>query len=415
MQLFPYLKKTLLVFIILLSGINAKTQDTIRIVYYNILDYSPISVDKIQYLRQIASYVKPDILVVNEINDDTSAIHILNNILNINGNMNFKKAEFTNGPDTDNMLFYNSDFFSLTFQDTIPTVLRLINRYKLYYNQSFDISGDSVFLDFYAGHLKASSGSTNETRRYEEVKLLKKYIETETSGTNVFFGGDMNFYAPTEPALLLLLDSGAVRFMDPADAIGDWHDNPLFSKVHTQSTRIRQFGGGATGGLDDRFDFIFTTKDLISGDNFVKYIADSYTPIGNDGNHLNDSLTALPLNPDIPDSITYALYGMSDHLPVLMKVALNNYTSLNESVNSVIEYSILPNPSNKDFSIKINCIESTEIIISISNIHGKKIINESISLQKGTNSRKYSIPDKGVYLINLSGKNISVSKKLIIE
>ncbi len=71
-------------------------------------------------------------------------------------------------------------------------------------------------------------------------------------------------------------------------AIGMLHHLTAFyiHKVPEQS----EFGGGSTGGLDDRFDFILFTGDVNSGANKVQYVNNSCKAFGNDGNHLNDAL-----------------------------------------------------------------------------------------------------------------------------
>ena len=110
---------------------------------------------------------------------------------------------------------------------------------------------------------------------------------------------------------------------DPLPA-GSWHDNASFASIHSQSTRISQFGGGATGGLDDRFDFILFSDDVVNGTNKVKYIYNTCHSVSNDGNHLNKSIIASPVNSSVPDSVLQALYFMSDHLPVICNVEVQS-------------------------------------------------------------------------------------------
>jgi len=66
-----------------------------------------------------------------------------------------------------------------------------------------------------------------------------------------------------------------------------------YAPYHTQSTRVRAFGGGATSGLDDRFDFLLYSTAVKNGGK-VSYVANSMTPYGNDGNHYNDSINKQP-------------------------------------------------------------------------------------------------------------------------
>jgi endonuclease/exonuclease/phosphatase family metal-dependent hydrolase len=296
---------------------NAKGQDTLTIVYYNILNYH---IDKLEHFKTIIDYTKADVIVLNEVSSNAASTSLLNSINELQ-RFNYQKARFTDGPDKDNMLFYNSGKLVLHFQDSIPTELRLINRYQLFHKMH---SEDTVFLDFYSCHLKSSSGATNANQRFRELKNFKDYVDNLPIPQNIFIGGDFNFYNfATEPACQYLVDSGEVKFFDPIESLGNWHDNPLYAQIHTQSTRVAAFGGGATGGLDDRFDFIFVSEDIIQGQNDVTYVAGSYLALGNDGLRLNQSLIATPLSATVPEEVTNAMYYMSDHLPVVMKIAVN--------------------------------------------------------------------------------------------
>ncbi|MDA7803014.1 hypothetical protein N8987_00365 [Crocinitomix sp.] len=107
---------------------------------------------------------------------------------------------------------------------------------------------------------------------------------------------------------------------------GNWHNNAAFSFVHTQSTRTTDIDGGAFGGMDDRFDFIFIGEDLKSNQNGAKYINESYKVLGQDGKHFNKSLLDLPINESIPADIINKLYYMSDHLPVLLEIEVPKET-----------------------------------------------------------------------------------------
>ncbi len=124
-----------LIFILLLTCYLSKpyAQDTIRIMYYNILNFPGEEPDRVDELRKIVAYSKPDVLVVNELLTEVGSNLILDEALNSAGIGIFEGAEFINGPDTDNMLYYNSTLLGLTSQVQIPTVLRDISEYKLFY------------------------------------------------------------------------------------------------------------------------------------------------------------------------------------------------------------------------------------------------------------------------------------------
>ncbi|MFU8843549.1 MAG: hypothetical protein ACNA7V_07060 [Bacteroidales bacterium] len=303
---------------------SAISQDTLKAMYYNVLNYPGSTSGRVEYFRTITHYVMPDVILINELISDAGAELLLNIGLNTWGVQKYQKALFTDGPDTDNMLFFNSEKLTLYSQDTIPTLLRFINEYVLYYNSPELAAGaDTVFLHFYSAHLKASNTTTDRIKRRDEVMAFKNHIAAKGYPENIFFGGDMNFYSAfTEPGYDSLVNSQVYSLVDPLPA-GNWHDNPDFAYLQTQSTRTSQFGGGATGGMDDRFDFIFFSHDVINGLNGATYIPESIVSFGNDGNRLNLSLLDPPANLSIPDSVIQALYYMSDHLPVLCQIEIS--------------------------------------------------------------------------------------------
>jgi len=104
------------------------------------------------------------------------------------------------------------------------------------------------------------------------------------------------------------------RAVDLCTEVGNWHDNSAYSDVHTQSTRFESFGGGATGGLDDKFDFILGNYGINNGSG-IEYTLNSFTSYGNDGNHFNLSINN-GTNSAVPANVADALYYASDHLPV---------------------------------------------------------------------------------------------------
>jgi len=301
---------------------KALSQDTLTVMYYNVLNFPGNTPERVSYFRITSAYVQPDVLLVTELINDEGADNLLQNGLNVTGKSNYQKAVFTDGPDSDNMLFYNSDKLALYSQDTIGTELRVINEYVLYAHSEGAVSStDTTFFYFYMAHLKASDGTDNKLKRRAEVMRFKQHINQISNTENIFFGGDLNFYTNSEPAYDSLLSNGIYPLNDPLPS-GSWHDNAAFAPWHTQSTRKTQFGGGASGGIDDRFDFILFSDDVLTGSNKVTYVANSCIALGNDGNHFNESLLDMPFNTAVPDSVLNALYYMSDHLPVICKLSV---------------------------------------------------------------------------------------------
>ena len=299
-----------LFFVFLCSSIALAQDINFRVMTYNGLKLDGTDTDRQAAFQTVLEASNPDILLMQEIVDAAGADLILNS-LNAGG-VQYARANFINGVDTDNMLFYRTSIGSLISQNEIPTTLREISEYVMQI-------GDNQ-IRFYSAHLKASSGSTNEQRRLDEVTVLRNYLNDLPAGTEFVIVGDFNMYDSGEPAYQKFIANEADndgRAEDPLlseGGVGNWHINPAFAQFHTQSPRTTQFGGGANGGLDDRFDFILTSFGI--NDNAdVELIPGTYTAFGNDGNHFDTSILDGP-NSVVSATVAQALHDASDHLPV---------------------------------------------------------------------------------------------------
>ncbi len=394
--------KGLGVFFCLIMGLNCWGQDTIRIMYYNILNFPNETPERVTYLRKIIQYAQPDILVVNELLTLDGANLILNEGLNTWGATNFQGANFINGPDTDNMLYYNSDKLGFIQQAQVPTTLRDISEYQLYYKSpGLSLASDTIKLNLYSVHLKAGSGFF--AQRKEEVQTLKFHLNTKSGIENVFVGGDFNFYSGNESGCLTLRDVGAVKLFDPIDEIGDWSSNSAYASIHTQSTRTSPLDDGSGGGMDDRFDLIFTTADVADNTNGLRLLSDSYQALGQDGERYNGSIVD-PYNASVPDSISEALYFMSDHLPVMMDVVTDYTADLYEQTQ--IE-SIKGWFSANEHSVVFNTTLPTTALFTLMDVSGKIII-ENARLDNSRVGVPRSI-DHGIYIytVLIDGRRIS--------
>ncbi|MCD4745704.1 MAG: hypothetical protein K8R58_05345, partial [Bacteroidales bacterium] len=105
------MKRSLILLLILLNfnTILKSQTDTLSVMYYNILNYPSGDPGREAYFRTINQYLKADLILVNELTNNQGAITLLNDALNVYGTNYYQKAVFTNGFDTDNMLFYNSE------------------------------------------------------------------------------------------------------------------------------------------------------------------------------------------------------------------------------------------------------------------------------------------------------------------
>ena len=403
--------KLLIIIVCAFVSSTARTQETLKVMYYNLLNFPSTSPERADTLKKIVQHVLPDMFLVNELDNQFGATLILNNALNQNGVTYYQQATFVDGPDTDNMLFYNSDKLGLISQNEIQTALRDINEYVLYYKAP-DLSTtlDTAFFYMYSCHLKA--GSTAPNLRLAEIQVFKNYLSGKTGLKNVMFGGDFNFYGssvPGEPAHNWVLNGGIFPLFDPIDMTGEWHANSFYANIHTQSTRTTSFDGGATGGLDDRFDFVFVSNDLQTGANKAKYVDNSYAAIGNDGFHYNTSLVNPSSNGAVPDDVASALYHMSDHLPVYLEIQVGGDVGIadNDFINS---YNF--NSVSREFEAFLKNSEG-QISLTVYDISGKRILNETHS---GIGKIKTTFPylKSGIYIVNLQLGDLNTSLKVVV-
>lgn len=389
--------------IVLCFSFVLKAQDTISVLSYNILNYPLSNSTKADTLKAIIKYTQPDIFMITELTSSTGVSLILNNALNVDGITHYQAATYVNGPDTDNMLFYNSTKFGLKSQYEIPTVLRNISEYVLYYKSpNLATTLDTTFVHCYMAHLKASNTPADSIQRNQEAVTFKNYLDSKNQPVkNIVLGGDFNVYTSNEAAYNTILNGGAVALKDPINTPGNWQANSSFAAVHTQSTRTAILpDGGSTGGLDDRFDFIFVGDDVMQGTNKVKYILGTYQALGNDGLHYNKSLLASPTNTTVPFNVLQALYYMSDHLPIFMKIYIDEAVGVDENLTDKSWNNYF---SNNNFVFK-SAVKEQQINIQLFDILGKPL-DKMTFLDQKTIVFDYSNLQSGLYFVKVWNNN----------
>ena len=172
-----------------ISHLNA--QDSIRLVTYNLLNYPDANPARISYLKVIMQYAKPDILLVNELNNETGANEVLVNALNTDGINYYSRAQFNNYDIQNNLLYYDTRKVGLLLSDTIDASPRPIYYFKVYL-KDWDLTQtqDTTYLHLFSVHLKALA--SYDEKRYEATKKLRTFIDTELNGEHIFVGGDFN-------------------------------------------------------------------------------------------------------------------------------------------------------------------------------------------------------------------------------
>ncbi|MES2689639.1 MAG: endonuclease/exonuclease/phosphatase family protein, partial [Bacteroidota bacterium] len=224
----------------------------VKLMSYNLLNYpgSTAAAREPDYRVVMDAYV-PDILVTQEISQAIGASSFLTNVLNYTSST-YSLGTFIDGPDSDNALYYKTNAFQFISNKAISTSLRDINQFSLKHNAS----GDTLII--FSVHLKASTGSVNETARGAEIDSLRKITDAFAPGRNFMVCGDFNFYSP-EIAYQKLLAAGNNangKFNDVITMNGTWN-SAANAMYHTQSPR-----GASFGGMDDRFDLILFSNGI---------------------------------------------------------------------------------------------------------------------------------------------------------
>ena len=370
-----------------LSGSN------VRVMTYNLLNFSDDDNREMHYVSILES-VLPDLIVVQEVVGQTGFTHFQSDVLDVFQNGQWSGASFINqSAQQDIALFFKHDIFSFISTDAIGTAQSSGTRDVIEWSMVHNMS--EIEFNVYGVHFKASSGSSNAQQRLAEATILRQHLNN-LSGSYFIVAGDFNIYsnsASTEPAFNMLTgesDNNGGRLFDPIDRIGNWHNNSSFSDVHTQSPRTTSFGGGANGGMDDRFDWLFVSESILNTQSRMVYIDDSYTAFGNDGNHFNNAINSGN-NFSVSEQIADALHDASDHLPVYMDVWFDDLVFIDRGV---VITEIMANPSSVSDSYGewFEITNTTDTIISLdgwtikdngSDMHLIQIENQDVAIDPG--------------------------------
>lgn len=186
----------------------------------------------------------------------------------------------------------------------------------------------------YGGHLMASDAGG----RANQTSAMRANANALGTGAHAIFAGDFNMDSNQEQAWLnMVTGTGAGLAVDPLNpnnTAQTWTANSAFAGIHTQSTRVGSTpdnDGGATGGMDDRFDVQLVTQPMFDGEGLA-FVPGSYRAFGNDGQHFNRAINAG--SPTIPlgATVANALWDASDHLPVVADYQLPAKMNVTQTV-----------------------------------------------------------------------------------
>ncbi len=375
----------------LLAPIGRAAGAPIRVTTYNILNFpDALASQRLDDLRTAMSFITPDIVVVQEIQSNEGVSLFLDSVMH-HVSSTFASAPFNDGPDTDNALFYRTDRIDYLGAQYHATPNRDIAEYRMI------ISETQSELYLFSVHFKASQGATNESIRLQEATVLRNRLDALPAGCNFIVAGDFNIYYSEEPAFQKLTDSlvnVTGRLIDPLDITGTWHENSYYASTHTQSTRVDQLpDGGATGGMDDRFDMILCSAGVMDSTGLY-FVENSYAICGNDGEHFNLAVN-FGYNGAVPADVAEALYWASDHLPVSVDLDDEVVSSIDEQMvkvwpNPLQDYADVILPWHEDF---------TRARITMTNILGQRVFENETFDPGGLRLQRGNLP-VGVYFLH---------------
>lgn len=415
------MKKHLIFILLVIYGASIFAQSDIKIMSYNLLIYPQGEmVNRIDTLSKILNFYEPDLLLVQELKSEQGLQDIAQELSALFGNYSAgtyvpQISNPANSWRLQQNLIFNEAVFELVSEQAIETPYRDINYFQLRFLEE-DGTPSTDLLHTYVTHLKSSQGSTNEQLRLSMVEVLNDYISLLPPESNVIVAGDFNVYYGGEPAYEALLSiNGTNTLHDPIDMPGWAGTNFPNNEIFTQSTRLSSLSDGSGGGMDDRFDFILLSDQLMNPNARFAYQADSYQALGNNGTCYNQDLIDCSTENNVPFELLRSLYHMSDHLPIVLNLDINETVSTTElplsQESELIE--IAPNPAHAQLDLTWN--GTNPIDLRIFNSQGELILVQKLFEQKTTID--ISALPQGLYIVQTTDKKTGLldTAKLLIQ
>jgi hypothetical protein len=154
--------------------------------------------------------------------------------------------------------------------------------------------------------------------------------------------------------------------------------------------------------MDDRFDQILSSSDLMNGTHGMQLLPETYKSLGNDGLHFNLSIIAAPTNTSVPADVLNALYNNSDHLPIVVQIRTNqSYLQVEE--NASMDEIRFQNPVQQQLNVSLSFSNAATFELRIYDLTGR--IQKVVSGLPKSKLHQLSIPvselKKGIYFLQL--------------
>lgn len=388
--------------------------DTMLFQSYNLLNFEnePGNVRSV-YFRTVIDELRPDVLAVQELIEISGANMFLDSVL-LPLDTNYALATFIASYDTDRGVYYKKNKYQFVSASAINTELRDINQVQLRHIES------GIEFYIFVLHLKASNGE--ESQRAREVDSLRKVTDALPDSIPFIVCGDFNMYDENEPAYAGLLDMSAGGYvLDPLqDSLTTTWNNSDNTRFHTQSTRTTSFGGGSTGGLDDRFDMILYDQ-TIADPGGLDYVEGSTFPYGNDGNHYNEAINSLP-NTAVSEEIANALHQASDHLTLLAQFTFTYELDTSNQDTTIVDTLLAVTAVPDDLNAMILFPQPAHDVIYLQGIpiHSEVMIYDlegRLWLEMPFENKPINLSPlpEGMYVVHVRNNHYSQSRMLLVN
>jgi hypothetical protein len=324
--------------------------DTLKVMAYNVLNYGDMCQGSTStlngYFKNIIKYAQPDLLSCEKMNafpissttNDNLAINIRDSVLNTDFPGRYAYATPTDVSNDNKMsvLFYNKQKLTFIKTEMLYQYISDFDLYKLYYNDpNLAITHDTTYLYVVVNHTKSGSSSSD---RDMQVSTYMADLRTKFAYfPNLINMGDFNTSSSAEAGYQSVITSADTtkQMSDPpfypdktVKYPAEWETNSsAYAGELTTTTRALATvpnSCGTSGGAKSWYDHIFISPWLVKGSNYISYIPNSYTTIGNDGKRVSvDINSANPqVNTSAPASVINALWQFSNKYPVSIKLLI---------------------------------------------------------------------------------------------
>jgi len=406
------------IILFLLAGLTATAQQPVTVMSYNLLNFPTGNLaGREDTLRILIDHVRPDIFIIQELKTDSGLQLIVDrSFAGLPGTYaatTFIPQQSGTGVfPLQQAMVYNTGLFGLLSEGYLMTAVRDINKFCLYWKDPLLAEGaDTVKLYLFVTHLKSSQDSANVAARLDMVQTFTTHLQYLPANASVIFAGDLNVYNSNEPAYQELLDpTNAIVLRDPIDSPDTWNSSSFPKReIHTQSTRASAiFGDGAGGGMDDRFDFILVSRNMMGPVHSITYMADSYDALGNNGTCYDQSITACA-GGDVPYEIIRAMYHMSDHLPVVMEL---QFTSGITAVT--LPAAQTANWWTSAHGLHVQWSATEPVAITVTDMLGRTVYTATHQLHSAATILPMPALGRGVYLLRMAGQQHTTVGKVVL-